>query len=166
MDKQGIYDFLDEKKIKYEVDEHEAVMNMEELNNVDLKYPGRDAKNLFVRDDKKKNYYLITVYGDKRVDLKEFKEKHNTRRLSFGKPDDLKAKLGLEPGAVSPFGLLNNEEHDVFFYLDRQFTKQGGHDRHSPQRQHRHRMASSGRSRRPFRRSRHESERRGDLKRQ
>ena len=102
MDKQGIYDFLDEKKIKYEVDEHEAVMNMEELNNVDLKYPGRDAKNLFVRDDKKKNYYLITVYGDKRVDLKEFKEKHNTRRLSFGKPDDLKAKLGLEPGAVSP----------------------------------------------------------------
>lgn len=126
MDKQGIYDFLDEKKIKYEVDEHEAVMNMEELNNVDLKYPGRDAKNLFVRDDKKKNYYLITVYGDKRVDLKEFKEKHNTRRLSFGKPDDLKAKLGLEPGAVSPFGLLNNEEHDVFFYLDRQFTKQGG----------------------------------------
>lgn len=126
MDKQGIYDFLDEKNIKYEVDEHEAVMNMEELGNVDLKYPGRDAKNLFVRDDKKRHYYLITVYGDKRVDLKEFKEKHGTRRLSFGKPDVLKAKLGLEAGAVSPFGLLNNEEHDVIFYLDRQFTKQGG----------------------------------------
>lgn len=126
MNKQAIYDFLDAKGIDYEVDEHEAVMNMEELENVDLKYPGRDAKNLFVRDDKKKNYYLITVIGDKRVDLKQFKEKHNTRRLSFAKPDDLKEKLGLEPGAVSPFGLLNDEEKIVTFYLDRAFTKQGG----------------------------------------
>ncbi|MDY3118359.1 MAG: prolyl-tRNA synthetase associated domain-containing protein [Peptoniphilus sp.] len=126
MNKQAIYDFLKEKNIPYEVDEHEAVMNMEELNKVDLLYPKRDAKNLFVRDDKKKNYYLITVFGDKRVDLKQFKEKHNTRRLSFGSDGDLKEKLGLEPGSVSPFGLLNDAEHAVHFYLDRQFTKNGG----------------------------------------
>lgn len=55
--------------------EHEAVFNMAELDSVDLPYPDRDAKNLFVRDDKKKNYYLITVMGDKRVDLKEL-ERH------------------------------------------------------------------------------------------
>lgn len=126
MNKQAIYDFLDEKGVDYEVDEHEAVMNMEELSQVDLKYPGRDAKNLFVRDDKKRNYYLITVFGDKRVDLKQFKEKHGTRRLSFAKPHDLQEKLGLEPGGVSPFGLLNDEENEVEFFLDRQFTKQGG----------------------------------------
>ncbi|MDD7363294.1 MAG: prolyl-tRNA synthetase associated domain-containing protein [Peptoniphilus sp.] len=126
MNKQEVYEFLDQKGVDYEVDEHEAVMNMEELESVDLKYPGRDAKNLFVRDDKKRNYYLITVLGDKRVDLKKFKEKHGTRRLSFGKPDDLKEKLGLDPGSVSPFGLFNDEEHAVEFFIDRQFTKQGG----------------------------------------
>lgn len=126
MNKQDIYNFLDEKNIAYEVTEHEAVMNMEELSKVDLLYPGRDAKNLFVRDDKKKNYYLITVFGDKRVDLKQFKEKNNTRRLSFGKDHDLKEKLDLETGAVSPFGLLNDAEHAVHFYLDKQFTKNGG----------------------------------------
>ena len=55
MDKQEVYRFLEEKKIWHEITEHGAVFNMEELEAVDLPYPGLDAKNLFVRDDKKRN---------------------------------------------------------------------------------------------------------------
>ena len=121
MNKQDIYNYLKEKNIWHEITEHEAVYNMEELSKVNIPYPEADAKNLFVRDDKKSNYYLITVKGDKRVDLKEFKEKNNTRRLSFASSDDLMNIMKLIPGAVTPFGLLNDENNIVKFYLDKTF---------------------------------------------
>ena len=75
MNKQEIYDFLKNQNIWNEVTEHKAVYNMAELSEIDVPYPEADAKNLFVRDDKKRNYYLITVKGDKRVNLKELKKK-------------------------------------------------------------------------------------------
>ncbi len=75
MNKQEIYDYLKEKNIWYEITEHKAVYNMEELENIDLPYPEADGKNLFVRDDKKRNYYLITVKGNKKLNLKEFRKK-------------------------------------------------------------------------------------------
>ena len=73
MDKQDIYCYLSEKNVWHEITEHTAVYNMAEVSDVALPYPEADGKNLFVRDDKKRNYYLITVKGDKRVDLKEFR---------------------------------------------------------------------------------------------
>ena len=121
MDKQQIYKFLDEHGINYEVTEHRAVFSMDELDKVELPYPEWDAKNLFVRDDKKRNYYLITVRGEKRVDLKDFRKKHGLRNLSFASADDLMDILKLTPGSVSPFGLLNDEQCRVHFFLDSQF---------------------------------------------
>jgi len=122
MNKQEVYDYLTEHGVSYEVTEHKAVFNMEELDAVELPYPEFDAKNLFVRDDKKRNYYLITVKGDKRVDLKEFRKKYGLRNLSFASADDLSAIMGLIPGAVSPLGLLNDSELKVIFYLDAEFS--------------------------------------------
>ena len=121
MNKQEIYNYLKENNIKYEIDEHKAVYNMEELKDIVLKYPECDAKNIFVRDDKKRNYYLITIKGDKKIDLKEFKNKYNTRNLSFASETDLMNILGLIPGAVTPLGLLNDKDLKVEFYLDSYF---------------------------------------------
>lgn len=120
MKKAEIYQYLTGKGISYEVTEHGAVYNMEDLAAMDLPYPDSDAKNLFVRDDKKRNYYLITVKGEKRVNLKEFRKAHGLRTLSFALPDDLMAIMGLIPGAVTPLGLLNDEEKKVIFYLDQE----------------------------------------------
>ena len=120
MKKAEIYQYLTGKGISYEVTEHGAVYNMEELAAVDLPYPECDAKNLFVRDDKKRNYYLITVKGEKRVNLKEFRKAHGLRNLSFASADDLMTIMGLIPGAVTPLGLLNDEEKKVVFYLDQE----------------------------------------------
>ena len=124
MNKNDIYEYMKKENIWFEVTEHKAVYNMEELASVELPYPEADAKNLFVRDDKKKNYYLITVKGDKRVDLKEFKEKYGTRRLSFASENDLMNIMGLIPGAVTPFGILNDSEKKVQIYIDKDWMKE------------------------------------------
>lgn len=121
MTKQETYQYLTAHGITYEVTEHTAVFNMEELDAVELPYPDCDAKNLFVRDDKKRNYYLITVKGDKRVDLKEFRKTHGLRNLSFASADDLMSIMKLIPGAVTPLGLLNDEDRKVTLYLDAAF---------------------------------------------
>ena len=121
MNKQEVYEFLQAKGVTYEVTEHKAVYNMDELAEVELPYPEADAKNLFVRDDKKSSYYLITVRGGKRVDLQEFRKSYGTRRLSFASAEDLGRLLGLFPGSVTPFGLLNNAEKNVKLFLDSDF---------------------------------------------
>ena len=125
MNKQEVYDFLTSRGIEYEVTEHGAVFNMEEMSHVELPHQEADAKNLFVRDDKKRNYYLITVRGDKRVDLKKFREEHSTRQLSFASENDLMSLLDLIPGAVTPLGILNDSEKKVKLFLDEELLKCG-----------------------------------------
>lgn len=122
MNKEETYKYLTDNGVNYEITEHKAVFNMEELGDVELPYPEWDAKNLFVRDDKKSNYYLITVRGEKRVNLKEFGKRNGLRKLSFASPEDLMSFMGLAPGSVTPLGLLNDKESRVRFFLDEEFT--------------------------------------------
>ena len=124
MNKSETLYYLDQMGIKYEIVEHQAVYNMAEMEKIALPHPEADAKNLFVRDDKKQNYYLLTIKGDKRVNLQQFREENGTRRLSFASPQDLKEKMDLEPGSVTPLGLLNDPEHKIPFYLDSYFSDQ------------------------------------------
>lgn len=121
MNKQDIYNLLTLSNIEYEITEHQAVYSMNDISKIDIPYPSAEAKNLFVRDDKKKNYYLITVKGNKRVNLKEFREKYKTRPLSFASENELMEIIGLTPGSVTPFGLLNDNELKVQFYIDKEF---------------------------------------------
>ena len=116
MNKQEIYALLSARNIWHEVTEHKAVYNMAEVAEIHLPYPEADAKNLFIRDDKKRNYYLITIKGNKRVDLKAFRQQNDTRPLTFASDQDLMDMLGLIPGAVTPLGLLNDREHKVTFW--------------------------------------------------
>ena len=124
MKKQDIYEFLKQKNIEHEITEHKAVFSMNEISDIPIPHPEADAKNLFVRDDKKRNYYLITIRGNKRANLKKFKQENNTRSLSFASEKDLKDILGLVPGSVSPLGVLNNRENNVNIFIDKDFTKE------------------------------------------
>ena len=118
MNKQEVYDFLKSKNIEFEITDHPAVFNMEEMAKIELPYPEADAKNLFVRDDKKDNYYLITVKGNKRIDLKNFRKENETRPLSFASESDLLRFTGLTPGSVTPLGILNDKERKIKFFID------------------------------------------------
>lgn len=124
MNKQETYDFLTQSEVKFEITEHQAVYNMAELAQIENPHPECDAKNLFVRDDKRRQYYLITVKGDKRVDLKAFRKAQGTRPLTFASESELMDIMGLIPGAVTPLGQLNDSELRVIFYLDRDFFKE------------------------------------------
>ena len=126
MNQQQIYDYLQENSIWHEITEHKAVYNMAELAEVPCPYPEADAKNLFVRDDKKQNYYLITVKGEKRVNLKAFRKAQGTRNLRFASAEDLMERLGLIPGAVTPLGVLNDETRSVKVFLDQDFLQEPG----------------------------------------
>ena len=121
MNKEEIYDYIKDKGIWHEITNHKAVYSMEDLKDVELPYREGNAKNLFVRDDKKKNYYLIMVKEEKRVNLSLFRREYNTRPLTFASSEDLERILGLYPGAVSPLGILNDKEKQVKFYLDSDF---------------------------------------------
>ena len=123
MTKQETYDYLTTYGVDFEVTEHPAVFNMAEVAEIPLPHPEADAKNLFVRDDKKLHYYMITVQGHKRVDLKKFRKQHGLRNLSFASAEDLGAILDLIPGAVTPLGILNDQERRVELYLDAAFSE-------------------------------------------
>lgn len=102
MDQDQICALLCSRNIVYERTEHKAVFNMAEAAQLSLPHPEAEAKNLFVRDEKKRNYYMITVKGNKRVDLKAFRQAQGIRPLSFASEEDLMELLGLIPGAVTP----------------------------------------------------------------
>ena len=126
MNKEEIYALLCDRNIWHEVTEHKAVYNMAEVAEIHLPHPEADAKNIFIRDDKKRSYYLITVRGDKRVDLKAFRRQYHTRSLSFASDQELMDILGLIPGAVTPLGLLNDREQKATFWLDQSFLEEPG----------------------------------------
>ena len=123
MNKEQIYEYIKTKQIWYEITEHKAVYSMSEISEVEIPYPESDAKNLFVRDDKKENYYLITVRGNKRVNLKEFRKENNTRPLSFASEKELKEIIQILPGSVSPLGILNDTENKVKVFIDKEFVE-------------------------------------------
>lgn len=118
MNKQDIYDFLKKREIWYEITEHEKIHTMKEAENISLPYPDAVVKNLFIKDEKRQNYYLISVKKDKRPDLKEFRKKNQTARLTFATEQELKEILKLEMGAVTPLGLLNDDQLRVRYFMD------------------------------------------------
>ena len=79
--------------------------------------PGAHIKNLYLRDRKKRNF-LVVVGEDRQIDLKSLGGQIGSDRLSFGSADRLFEMLGVRPGAVSPFTLINDADHKVQLILD------------------------------------------------
>ena len=123
MNKADVLAYLDHYNIRYEIMEHPPLNTIEDVLKADLPRPETVAKNIFLRDDKKRDYYLLTVRGDKRLSTKAFQHQYGTRHLSFADGDELMTYLGLKQGSVSPLGLLNDREHRVHFYLDEDFIE-------------------------------------------
>ena len=121
MNKSEVYKFLDDRQIEYKAYEHHAVFTVEEADALDLPDPEAGTKNLFLRDQKKQNYYLLTARDHLQVRMKDFQKKIGARPLSFASEEDLGRILGLIKGSVTPFGLLNDKEKQVQFYLDEYF---------------------------------------------
>ena len=101
-----LFTFLDKHQIAYETHRHDPVFTVEEAQAVRAGMVGGHSKNLFVRD-KKKQYALIIAGEDQPVNLKNLAGKIGLGRLSFASAERLAAYLGVTPGSVTPFALLN-----------------------------------------------------------
>ncbi|MBC2575713.1 prolyl-tRNA synthetase associated domain-containing protein [Peptostreptococcus canis] len=116
---QKVYDKLNELGIEYKVIEHKPVYTAADLEDIKDRAFGIHCKNLFLRNAKGDKYYMITVKDDADVDIKDIREKIGSTRLSFASTERLMKVLGLLPGSVNPFSLINDTEKVVTFYLDK-----------------------------------------------
>ncbi len=114
-----IYQVLERLAISYRKFEHPAVFTVEEANLHRGKMVGGHSKNLFLRNKKGKRHYLLVVESDRPVNLAEIKGRLGESSLSFASPERLQKYLGLTPGSVSPFGLINDKENAVVVIVDR-----------------------------------------------
>lgn len=117
---------LKELDIQYELIEHEAVYNMEEMDALGPDYFKGAAicKNLFLRDQKGKRHFLITMKEEKQANLADIAKICLTSKLSFASPERLMKYLGLVPGAVTPLAVINDENKSVEVILDKDLFKE------------------------------------------
>jgi len=110
---------LAELNIKYEVYRHPPLHTVEQSRQYRGDIPGAHCKNLFLKD-KKGALWLLVVLEAAQVDLKGVNKKIGAARLSFGKPDLLHQILGVTPGSVTPFAVMNDRECVVNIVLDQE----------------------------------------------
>ena len=113
-----VYAALDALGIRYERHEHPPVFTAEEAAVHWGPLHGTEIKNLFLRNKKGNNHYLVILEVSKAADLKQIVKLVGDDRLSFGSPERLMHELGLTPGSVSPFGLINDADGSVRVLVD------------------------------------------------
>lgn len=115
---EEVLSLLRSRGIEFEEMHHPPVYTIDEMLALDMPDPEHIAKNLFLRDDKKRNYYLVVSREDRKVDLKALREVLGSRPLSMASENDLWEFLKLRKGAVTPFGVLNDPERRVSVTID------------------------------------------------
>ena len=115
--------FLRERGTSYVRFDHSAVFTCEESARLCPAMPGMHTKNLFLKDEKKHRHILLSLPHGKVADLKAFGKIYGIKSPSLASADDLKKYLGVEPGAVTLLGLVNDTEHHVEVFLDEELWK-------------------------------------------
>jgi Ala-tRNA(Pro) deacylase len=110
---------LSELGIAFERHEHPPVATVEAAEHYWSGIESTHCKNLFLRNQKGNRHYLVILEHQKKADLRKVADQIGDGKLSFGSPERLKTHLGLTPGSVSPFGLINDASHAVRVVLDR-----------------------------------------------
>jgi len=113
-----VLDFLRKLDLPVEVHHHPPVFTVAEAQALRGEIPGGHTKNLFLKD-RKNRYFLVTTMEDAQIDLKTLHQRvDSSGRLSFASPEHLEAILGVQPGAVSPLGLVDDTGKDCSLVLD------------------------------------------------
>ena len=116
--KEKVLQKLDELNIHYKLIDHPAVYTIDTMDELHLNKNGHIVKNLFLKNSNGKKHYLVVLKGDKKADLKSIKSQINSTALSFASEERLEKHLGLSKGAVTPLGIINDDEHLVNIVLD------------------------------------------------
>jgi Ala-tRNA(Pro) deacylase len=109
---------LDGLGIEYSLHHHRAVFTVAESEEVDAEIPGTHCRNLFLRDDKKNNF-LVVLQNATEVDIKKLPPIIGSKKLSFGSAERLWDYLGVRPGSVCPYSIINDKDKQVKICLDK-----------------------------------------------
>lgn len=113
-----VYRFLEAMQTSFVAYHHEAAPTVAHVSELEALIKGRHCKNLFLKNSKGDQLFLLIAPYDKQVYLPQVAKSIGSTRLSFASSDLMQQYLGLEPGSVSPFGLLNDAAGSVQVLLD------------------------------------------------
>lgn len=122
--KEQVFKELEKMGIEYEVVNHPPAFTTQEADAYIEGKEGVRSKTMFMSDKKKRNFYLLILDDSKRLDIKKIGKLINEKSLRLGNEENLKSKMNLQFGAVSPFGLLNNKEKDIKVYVDKEILNE------------------------------------------
>ncbi len=120
--KTDLFELLSVKNKDFQIHEHDPLFTVEDSEKLRGEISGAHTKNLFLKN-KKNNFFLFSCNENAKVDLKLFSKSIDAKNLSFANEEYLKKYLGIKPGSVSPFALLNDIKNVVKFYLDEELYK-------------------------------------------
>lgn len=115
----AVYKYLEKLEISYEKREHPPVYSCEGASEFTGDMKGMHCKNLFFRNKKGKKHYLIIFDERKEINIKSISGKVGESNLSFASEQRMMKYLGLTPGSVSVFGLINDMDNEVIVYIDK-----------------------------------------------
>lgn len=121
---QKVFDLLNELGIPFQMVEHEPALTTEQADRFIEGIEGVRTKTLFLTNKKKRNFYLVIMDDSKRLDMNVFKDIVEEKQIKMASAETLNDKMKLQPGAVSPFGLLNNEDKDIQVYFDQEIVSE------------------------------------------
>ena len=115
--KRDLFELLIKIGLEFEIHNHKPLFTVEDSENLRGEILGAHTKNLFLKN-KKNDFFLFSCDENAKVDLKRFSKSINAKNLSFANELYLEKYMGIKPGSVSPFGLLNDKDCIVNFYFD------------------------------------------------
>lgn len=113
---------LNELEIDFKIVDHPPATTTELADKYIEGHDGVRTKSMFLTDRKKKNFYLVILDDYKRLDMDLFKDIVGEKKVKMASENSLMEKMKLPAGTVSPFGLLNNEDHDIKFFMDKEIA--------------------------------------------
>jgi Ala-tRNA(Pro) deacylase len=124
MSEEALLAALDAQGIVWQMLEHPAVFTVEESAEIHAQMPGHHTKNLFLKDAGGQ-FWLVTAPHDASVDLKALPAVIGSKKLSFGKAEDMERLLGVSPGAVTPLAAFNDQAGAVTIVVDARLAGEG-----------------------------------------
>jgi Ala-tRNA(Pro) deacylase len=113
-----LYQLLEKLSVGFEYHEHPPVATIEDAKIYWRDFKSGRCKNIFFRNHKGDRHYLVILEHLRKLNIRDLEKRLKQGKLTFASDQRLKKYLGLEPGSVSPFGLINDETHHVNVFID------------------------------------------------
>ncbi len=122
---EKVTESLNNQNIRYSLYNHPSLPTIDDIIKFRGGMPGEHCKNLFFRNHKGDRHYLVLLKCTKQLNIQDLEKSLKQGKLTFASKERMSKYLGLTPGSVSPFGLINDSEHHVKLFIDKDLEQTG-----------------------------------------